>query len=498
MRTLLFSILFMLFSPAYSQGFRAYCETSGTSMSVNRDVIETSPGNYLCWAVGLSFENSKAQFKINMFGLDKDGKQKFMKEYGTANWGYFSYHFTNRSFYKHNNHVYIATTLLDSLNNYSAILLKFDFQGNLLWQKVIQDTAQQLFPMRVVSSIDGGFLITGMAQKGSHEHVFCLKTDSLGNKIWLKNYLLDIKRSQARCLLQDSATKKIIVTGMLSYSGGSLSDTKSMVIVLDSSGNQIDMKHHYSGLNMDMIYCGSGKYLMVGETDWYAQYNTRKPHALMYNINNINAPIWQYEYGTEQLTNVFNSIERWNDSTFIIAGMIDSTAIKTGLYNVHTKFSFMNISGHIKREFIYDYNTNKTTDFSQYPRTIIKTSDGGWIVPISNEYNDTIARYYKYDANGCDSTLNYCLTVGLKEQVKEGVGLFPNPANDVLQVTLPEESNKVYTIKLIDISGREVLQQTNVLNHQMIKIDALPAGLYLVKITQSGTLVHGAKLIKTD
>ena len=148
MKHFLVIISVLLFSPAYSQGFRAYCETSGTSMSVNRDVIETSPENYLCWAVGLSFENSKAQFKINMFGLDKDGKQKFMKEYGTANWGYFSYHFTNRSFYKHNNHVYIATTLLDSLNNYSAILLKFDFQGNLLWQKVIQDTAQQLFPMR--------------------------------------------------------------------------------------------------------------------------------------------------------------------------------------------------------------------------------------------------------------------------------------------------------------------------------------------------------------
>ncbi len=499
MRTLVISILFMLFSPAYSQGFRAYCETSANIAALNRDVIETAPGQYMTWTNTFRNVNGKFLIRLELFGLDYSGKKVWQKNYGTFNWQYSSYHFTNRSFFKKGQFVYLATTLIDSLNNYSAILVKLDFQGNLLWQKVIEDTAQQLFPMRVVSSIDGGFLITGMAQKGSHEHVFCLKTDSLGNKIWLKNYLLDIKSSQARCLLQDSATGKIIFTGVLSYSGASWSDTKSMVLVTDSAGNYISMKHHYSGLNMDMINHGKGKYLMVGETDWYSAFLTRKPHALLYDINNINTPIWQYEYGTEQLEHGFTSIDQWDDSTYIVSGFIDTTwLVKSGHANTNLKYSFLSENGRIKKELIYNYRQDTTIDFARTPRTVLKTSDGGWIATVSNSYNDTIAYYIKYDANGCDSTLNYCLTVGLKEQVKKGVELFPNPANDVVQVMLPEESNQVFTITLVDVAGREVLQQTNLLNNHSIKIDALPAGLYLVKIMQGGILVHSAKLIKTD
>lgn len=499
MRILKVLILLMLYGPASAQGFRAYCETSGNINSVNRDIIETSPGNYMGWAVGVSVENSLAYYRINVFGLDGNGQQKWMKKYGTANWCYFSYHFTNRSFYKRNNHVYIATTLLDSLNNYSAILLKFDFQGNLLWQKVIQDTSQQLFPMRVVSSTDGGFLITGMAQKGSHEHVFCLKTDSLGNKVWLKNYLLDIKRSQARCLLQDSTTGKIIFTGVLSYSGASWSDTKSMVMVTDSAGNFIEMKHHYSGLNVDMIQSGKGKYLLTGMTIWYAQFRTSKPHALLYDINNISTPIWQYEYGTEQLEHGFTSIDKWDDSTFIVSGFIDTTWLKTSGYaNTNLKYSFLNSQGRIKKELIYNYRQDTTVDFARTPRTVLKTSDGGWIVPVSNSFNDTMAYYFKYDANGCDSTLNYCLTVGLKEQVKMGISVFPNPSSDRLFITKSGAFNIPNTIEIVDLTGRIVGHYIMDANGLTLDIISWVPGMYLIRFKHKDQTILTEKFFKTN
>ena len=68
----------------------------------------------------------------------------------------------------------------------------------------------------------------------------------------------------------------------------------------------------------------------------------------------------------------------------------------------------------------------------------------------------------------------------------EKIVIYPNPAQNVLRVRLPNREGEV-TITLLDILGREVLQyhQLNA-NEISLPVQVLPRGLYQVSIQQSG------------
>lgn len=69
---------------------------------------------------------------------------------------------------------------------------------------------------------------------------------------------------------------------------------------------------------------------------------------------------------------------------------------------------------------------------------------------------------------------------GLKNKTKEiNVGIYPNPARDVLQFRTKNSEDLVYVIS--DITGHEVLQGTVHAGHGQVDISRLARGMYLVK-----------------
>jgi len=68
-------------------------------------------------------------------------------------------------------------------------LIKLDAHGNLLWSKAYGGLSTST-PLSMKRTTDGGFIITGMAFYGSANawDVYVIKTDALGNEIWLKTY----------------------------------------------------------------------------------------------------------------------------------------------------------------------------------------------------------------------------------------------------------------------------------------------------------------------
>ncbi|MBN2610565.1 MAG: T9SS type A sorting domain-containing protein [Bacteroidales bacterium] len=65
----------------------------------------------------------------------------------------------------------------------------------------------------------------------------------------------------------------------------------------------------------------------------------------------------------------------------------------------------------------------------------------------------------------------------------ESISIYPNPAQHVINVIVPEKS----TIQIIDINGKNVLLETlvNANERQEISVINLPAGMYLVKISNA-------------
>lgn len=85
----------------------------------------------------------------------------------------------------------LITGALDiSFVNYEVMLIKFDGNGNKLWQKTIGERALWETGRKIIETPDNGFLIVGNTQKEFDivSDVHMLKIDKDGNKLFAKNF----------------------------------------------------------------------------------------------------------------------------------------------------------------------------------------------------------------------------------------------------------------------------------------------------------------------
>jgi hypothetical protein len=90
---------------------------------------------------------------------------------------------------------------------------------------------------------------------------------------------------------------------------------------------------------------------------------------------------------------------------------------------------------------------------------------------------------------GCYDLSNY-IEVVRKEgvQIEEvTVKLYPNPATDVLNVSLPAFDSREVQISLFDVTGNTVKNGVNPIidNGVSLNVQTVPAGLYLLRVSQA-------------
>jgi uncharacterized protein involved in outer membrane biogenesis len=105
-----------------------------------------------------------------------------------------------------------------------------------------------------------------------------------------------------------------------------------------------------------------------------------------------------------------------------------------------------------------------------------------------------------YNVYGCDSIVRYtCRTiVGIGKQLNGDIewSIYPNPANDFLQIILKQNDPTNYSVAIIDVTGQEVLSHS--LLNDRIDISALKGGMYFIKLinTKTGNVVGTEKFVK--
>ena len=78
----------------------------------------------------------------------------------------------------------------------------------------------------------------------------------------------------------------------------------------------------------------------------------------------------------------------------------------------------------------------------------------------------------------------------------EPIVVYPNPANKVWMIQLPEESSEAYTLQLMDLTTQKVsLQQALTAGQNTLHLEHLPAGVYFYKIEKNGLYLESGKLI---
>lgn len=78
-----------------------------------------------------------------------------------------------------------------------------------------------------------------------------------------------------------------------------------------------------------------------------------------------------------------------------------------------------------------------------------------------------------------------------KENNIEGLNIFPNPANDVLNITSNSTADK--NVQLFDLTGKKVLDVTTV---SQVNVSTLKAGIYVAKINEGGKTATRKVIIK--
>lgn len=86
---------------------------------------------------------------------------------------------------------------------------------------------------------------------------------------------------------------------------------------------------------------------------------------------------------------------------------------------------------------------------------------------------------------------------GVKERIYQssGLKLYPIPASDVVNIRLDESYNNL-TCAVYNLAGEKMISQSFSGTAATIAVDLLPAGLYIVQVTdEKGVLMHNGKLL---
>jgi len=381
-----------------------------------------------------------------------------------------------------------------SAGDEKMLLMKFDYLGNLQWQKYPNDTIININPIKLVQTKDSGFVMLGY---DFTSHNFLLKTDKNGNFLWRK-YYPDTAVSQPRfydftktldngfalCGTYD-AYKSFTVTGYLikTDSAGNVQWRKSYVDSLYTSFGSVTQfpdSCYYLGAAVygttNVLYGYAKKLRSNGDVVWtkyllsnggagypvqvtnstIAFSSTLDTIGYYYKISYIDTSsniIWQKTYSFPQQVNSLNSV--FNSSIVITGFVLQGSTIGISKLSITDSSVFTKTFLHPGYTLIGARSSANTNDNGFIMVGNASINFKGFILIIKT-----------------DSLFNAPLITNISnipESINDNFELYqnyPNPFNPSTSVRfyIPESGNVKF--KVYDLLGREVL---NLGNHFCIK-----------------------------
>jgi hypothetical protein len=497
-------ILSISFSTAQG-GWKKKYYLQNSSVSVCRNVIEAPNGNLIM--VGLTYDtlNNNSSNRLTLIGTDAIGNMLWRKDYGSQNFEYLDNVVAPKAaIVFDNNFFYHTLGVRDSNNKQVGVLIKFKYNGDTLFQKIYRDPTEDVVPQGITKSVDNGFLLTGFFQNSNTSTCLLIKTDINGNELWRKKINKVAPNVQdGKSIIQDSATKKIIIVGY-QYIGPN-SDAYSNILILDSLGNKLMQTTFNNAGGGGFVYVTQLKdknFLTCGGLNANNDagiWPRCKSLAVKFDINGN--MIWNKTYDTLSLFTGISFLHELQNSDIIMGGQLDTMVNYNQPDIVKLRVFRIDKNGNLKwKKYVGSAYTNESTE---YFRSMNPTADGGYILAAEchNASNPRPYDIVKIDSTGCDTSEVWCKSVALGIESfynKTGYSfeMFPIPAKDFVSIKINAPTDKKFKIKINDVTGKELdvfqLEQGDGFD---LSISSYKAGVYFANIIYEEKIVETKKLV---
>jgi hypothetical protein len=351
-------------------------------------------------------------------------------EYGFANKENVVYNILNDNI----GHLYQVGYLDSNYTNSDILLIKTDTSGNEIWKKKIGSPGFDEYGWCIKMASDNKLLISGNKRVHSNQSIngaYILKADTNGTVIW-EQYFPSNNGVAATSLVELPNTDIVAVAGQ-GYGG----TTRMELIKLDSAGNLLFDRVY--GLTTDHIapyslLLNNHNYLVAAAQNYYPSAGG-KVNGVMYEFNQNGDSLFSREYAIQPGSqNYFRDIVQAPDHGYVFSGFISPLFANGGTGNQDI-----------------------------------------WLL--------------KTDSTFCESAIScgYPTSVTTDQQVisSQGITLFPNPVQHILNLKFEESIPEHSAITFTDLLGKTIMEyplQLNGNNEAILDLSILPNGMYCYRI----------------
>jgi type IX secretion system substrate protein len=424
----------------------------------------------------------------------------------------------------------------DTIYYKDIFIMQLDSFGKLLWKKRYNWKSSDV-AKSIELADDNGFLIGGYSDtfvidKMYRGNPLVIKTDSVGNILWMRN-LGGPKSSVIERIANLRVTSDgyiLVASGYSFFSEGAKFLNKGMIVKLNMQGDIIWRKF-YGKLNKftylkDIIETKTGEYVAVGTAPnlWGS------PLGWMIKTDTAGNILWERfhaKYKQNPLADFyFNKVGELSDGSLVTGDKADAGTIKSNRYDFWVtrtdsmgcwfagcdtlcdtpviKYKLERITSTLIR--LTDLTKNvkmrlmvlEEVGVNNYHQTdnpavhFYLMNQGSWVIIRIHVQNDCNIWSDIHDTI-------WFGPIGFDDLISErSFKIFPNPFKSQIQIQFDQPTSSDLIFQMLDISGRMIFQRQIEIGSQVLKLStgSLPVGVYLYQVGSKRNGWETGKIVK--
>jgi hypothetical protein len=425
--------------------------------------------------------------------ISKTGNLNLKKILSYPNFDYYLYFNGLKQFIPATNCSYFAASVTYTSNPTTILLTKIN--------KVTLDTIKTSFYYdgiygyymnNLIKFNDNKYYLIGNKSSPSGKWPCVFHLDSNLNVVATFTVNNSINLSTTNAVL-NPISKKLLFGGTILYSSSQQNvgfietDTLGSVsnsTIISFSGVQGMGQLRYSLYDNCYVFNGGLKTGQFGSNNLYRLNLTK--------LNSSLTVLWNKTYASSAIVNNFNGLLINTDGSIMSCGRY-SDYTNLPLLNYDAKGVILKTKPNGDSLWMRQFNNYVTgiapANYNETFFGIEKTLDGGYIL-CGNVINQPQAKAWvvKTDSMGCIAFGCGSIITDYKERKtsEDNFTLFPNPANDVLNINFDIETNFT-KLEILNNLGQLIREEYLVLKNNFIDIKDLPEGVYLLRIKNSNS-----------